>query len=72
MSYVAEQARALGMRLLSRRWDDPPHTLDTMDSAIAELAALRHVAVDSEDLEALQEVLAELTEIRRQVETLET
>jgi hypothetical protein len=60
------------MRLLSRRWDDPPHTLDTMDSAIAELAALRHVAVDSEDLEALQEVLAELTEIRRQVETLET
>ena len=72
MSYVAEQARALGMRLLSRRWDDPPHTLDTMDSAIAELAALRHVAVDSDDLEALQEVLAELTEIRRQVETLET
>jgi hypothetical protein len=60
------------MRLLSRRWDDPPHTLDTMDSAIAELAALCHVAVDSEDLEALQEVLAELTEIRRQVETLET
>ena len=60
------------MRLLSRRWDDPPHTLDTMDSAIAELAALRHVAVDSDDLEALQEVLAELTEIRRQVETLET
>jgi hypothetical protein len=60
------------MRLLSRRWDDPPHTLDTMDSAIAELAALRNVAVDSEDLEALQEVLAELTEIRRQVETLET
>lgn len=72
MSYVAEQARALGMRLLSRRWDDPPHTLDTMDSAIAELAALRHVAADSDDLEALQEVLAELTEIRRQVETLET
>lgn len=72
MSYVAEQARALGMRLLSRRWDDPPHTIDTMDSAIAELAALRHVAVDSEDLEALQEVLAELAEIRRQVETLET
>jgi hypothetical protein len=60
------------MRLLSRRWDDPPHTIETMDSAIAELAALRHVAVDSEDLEALQEVLAELTEIRRQVETLET
>lgn len=60
------------MRLLSRRWDDPPHTIDTMDSAIAELAALRHVAVDSEDLEALQEVLAELAEIRRQVETLET
>jgi hypothetical protein len=72
VSYVAEQARALGMRLLSRRWDDPPHTIDTMDSAIAELAALRHVAVDSEDLEALQEVLAELAEIRRQVETLET
>ncbi len=72
MSYVADQARALGMRLLSRRWDDPPHTIETMDGAIAELAALRHVAVDSEDLEALQEVLGELTEIRRELETLET
>jgi len=60
------------MRLLSRRWDDPPHTIETMDGAIAELAALRHVAVDSEDLEALQEVLAELAEIRRELETLET
>jgi hypothetical protein len=72
VSDVAEQARALGMRLLSRRWDDPPHTIETMDGAIAELAALRHVAVDSEDLEALQEVLAELAEIRRELETLET
>jgi hypothetical protein len=69
VSYVADQARGLGLRLLSRRWDDPPHTLDTMDSAIAELAALRHVAVDSEDVEALQEVLAELTEMRRQLES---
>jgi hypothetical protein len=68
VSYVADQARGLGLRLLSRRWDDPPHTIDTMDSAIAELAALRHVAVDSEDIEALQEVLAELTEMRRQLE----
>jgi len=59
------------MRLLSRRWDDPPHTIETMDSAIAELAALRHVAVDSEDLEAVQDVLAELTEIRGELETLE-
>jgi hypothetical protein len=72
VSYVADQARGLGLRLLSRRWDDPPHTVDTMDSAIAELAALRHVAVDSEDVEAIQEVLAELTEIRRDLETLET
>ena len=39
-----------------------------MDSAIAELAAMRKVAVDSEDLEALQEVLAELTEMRHQLE----
>ncbi len=69
MSYVADQARGLGLRLLSRRWDDPPHTIDTMDSAIAELAALRHVAVDSEDIEALQEVLAELNEMRRQLES---
>jgi hypothetical protein len=69
VSYVADQARGLGLRLLSRRWDDPPHTIDTMDSAIAELAALRHVAVDSEDIEALQEVLAELNEMRRQLES---
>lgn len=46
MSYVAEEARALGLRLQSRRWDDPAHTIDTMDSAIAELAAMRKVAVD--------------------------
>lgn len=68
MSYVAEEARALGLRLQSRRWDDPAHTIDTMDFAIAELAAMRKVAVDSEDLEALQEVLAELTEMRHQLE----
>jgi hypothetical protein len=68
MSYVAEQARSLGSRLQSRRWDDPPHTIDTMDGAIAELAALRRVAVDSEDEQALQEVLAGLSEIRRQLD----
>ena len=67
MSHVAEEARALGLRLLSRRWDDPPHTIDTMDSAIAEIAVLRRVAVDSEDMEALQEVLRELTEMRSQL-----
>lgn len=67
MSHVAEEARALGLRLLSRRWDDPPHTIDTMDSAIAEIAVLRRVAVDSDDMEALQEVLAELTEMRSQL-----
>jgi hypothetical protein len=57
------------MRLLSRRWDDPAHTIETMDAAIAELAALRRVAVDSEDLDALQEVLAAITEMRRQLES---
>jgi hypothetical protein len=68
VSQIADQARALGMRLLSRRWDDPPHTIETMDTAIAELAAMRRVAVDSEDEQALQEVLAELAEIRRQLD----
>ncbi len=67
MSHVAGEARALGLRLLTRRWDDPPHSIDTMDSAIAEIAVLRRVAVDSEDMEALQEVLAELTEMRSQL-----
>ncbi len=57
------------MRLLSRRWDDPPHTIETMDAAIAELAALRHVAVDSEDLQALHDVLEEITEMRRQLDS---
>jgi hypothetical protein len=69
MSYVADEARALALRLQSRRWDDPAHTLDTMDAAIAELAGLRKVAVDAEDIDALQEVLAELTEMRRQLDT---
>ena len=68
MSHVADQARALGLRLLSRRWDDPPHTVETMDGAIAELAALRRVAVDSEDISAVQDVLTELTEMRRQLD----
>jgi hypothetical protein len=68
VSHVAEEARALSLRLLSRRWDDPPHTIDTLDSAIAELAALRRIAVDSEDVEALREVLAELAEMRRQLD----
>ena len=26
----------MGLRLLSRRWDDPPHTLETVDGAIGE------------------------------------
>jgi hypothetical protein len=68
VSDIAEQARALGMRLLSRRWDDPPHTIETMDTAIAELAAMRRVAVDSEDVQALQQVLAEIAEMRRQLD----
>jgi hypothetical protein len=69
VSDIADEARALGLRLQSRRWDDPAHTIDTMDAAIAELAGLRKVAVDSEDLDALQEVLADLTEMRRQLES---
>ena len=69
MSHVAEEARALGMRLLSRRWDDAPHTIETMDTAIAELAALRRIAVDSDDLRALHEVLTEITEMRRQLDS---
>ena len=56
------------MRLLTRRWDDPPHTIETMDTAIAELAAMRRVAVDSEDEEALQEVLEQIAEMRRELE----
>ena len=69
MSHVAEEARGLGLRLLSRRWDDPPHTIERIDVAIAELAALRRVAVDAEDLQALQEVLAEFAELRDRIES---
>lgn len=64
MSSVAEQARALAKRMLSRRYDDPPHTLASIDAAIEELAALRRTAVDSEDAEALEEVLQEFTDVR--------
>jgi hypothetical protein len=67
MSYVAEQARALGMRMLSRRYDDPPHSMTSIDAAIEELAALRRVAVDSEDMQALEEVLGEFTEVRERL-----
>jgi len=69
MSHVADEARALGLRLLNRRYDDPPHTIETMDAAIAELAGLRRVAVDAEDLDAVQDVLTELTEFRRQLDS---
>lgn len=68
VSHVAEEARALGMRLLSRRYDDPPHTIATVDAAVAALAALRRVAVDAEDTQALQEVLAEFAEVRRRLD----
>ncbi|HVC05573.1 MAG TPA: hypothetical protein VND88_12940 [Candidatus Acidoferrales bacterium] len=64
MSSVAEQARALAKRMLSRRYDDPPHTLASIDAAIEELAALRRTAVDSEDAETLEEVLREFTDVR--------
>jgi hypothetical protein len=69
MSYVAEQARALGMRMLSRRYDDPPHNITTIDAALEELATLRLVAVDSEDTQALEEVLDEFTEVRERLES---
>lgn len=61
---MAEQARALAKRMLSRRYDDPPHTLASIDAAIEELAALRRTAVDSEDAETLEEVLREFTDVR--------
>jgi hypothetical protein len=69
MSDVAEQARALGRRMLSRRYDDPPHTVTSIDAAIDELAALRRQAIDSEDTEALQVVLDEFTELRSRLES---
>ena len=69
MSYVAEQARALRTRMLSRRYDDPPHTITSIDAAIEELAALQRVAVDSEDTEAVQEVLDEFTMVRDRLES---
>jgi hypothetical protein len=69
MSYVAEEARALGMRMLSRRYDDPPYSITTIDAAIEELAALRRAAVDTEDVQALEEVLGGFTEVRRHLDS---
>jgi hypothetical protein len=69
MSHVAEEARGLGKRLLTRRYDDPPHTLASIDAAVAELAALKHLAVDAEDTQALQDVLGEIAEVRLRLES---
>lgn len=69
MSHVAEQAQSLRLRLLSRRWDDPPRTVASIDAAVSELAALRRVAVDAEDIQVLNDVLAAVTEVRRQLDS---
>jgi hypothetical protein len=68
VSDVAAQARSLGLRMLSRRYDDPPHTIASIDAAIAELAGLSRVAVDAEDTEALQGVLDEFTAVRERLD----
>jgi hypothetical protein len=69
VSHVAEEARALGLRMLSRRWDDPPTTIASIDVAITQLAALRRVAIDAEDLQALKAVLAEFADLRDRLES---
>lgn len=69
MSDVAEQARGLAKRMLTRRYDDPPPTIASIDAAIEELAALSRAAADSEDRDALQEVLAAFTTVRGQLDS---
>jgi hypothetical protein len=69
VSHVAEEAKGLGLRLLSRRWDDPPHTIASIDAAIGELAVLRRTAVDAEDLDAIHEVLAEFAAVRDRLDS---
>jgi len=67
MSDVAAEARALALRILSRRWDDPPRTVESIDTAIAQLEQLRGQSRDAEDAEAIREALEAATDVRREL-----
>ena len=70
MSDVADSARALAMRLLSRRWDDPPRTVASVDATIAQLEQLRAHSRDADDAGAIGEALQTAADVRRELEAV--
>jgi hypothetical protein len=67
MSDVAESAKALAMRLLSRRWDDPPRTAASVDATISQLEQLRPHSRDADDALAIEEALQTAADVRREL-----
>jgi hypothetical protein len=67
MSDVADAARALALRLLSRRWDDPQRTVASVDAAIGQLEQLRAHSRDADDAGAIQEALQAAADVRREL-----
>jgi len=51
VSDVAGEARALAQRMLSRRYDDPPHTLASIDEAIESEAQAQAICMSTRDFE---------------------
>jgi hypothetical protein len=67
MSDVADSARALVLRLMSRRWDDPPRTVASVDATIAQLEQLRAHSRDADDAVAIRESLEAAADVRREL-----
>jgi hypothetical protein len=67
MSDVADSARALVLRLMSRRWDDPPRTVASVDATVAQLEQLRAHSRDADDAVAIRESLQAAADVRREL-----
>jgi hypothetical protein len=67
MSDVADSARALVLRLMSRRWDDPLRTVASVDATIAQLEQLRAHSRDADDSVAIRESLEAAADVRREL-----
>ena len=64
MSEIAEHARALELRLLGRRWDDPALTPATIDAALTELESLQSDSNDADDARAIRDAVDAVARLR--------